>query len=102
MLSGQMIYFGGKMRSGWQKKINTEKDFYTKDTYLRIKVFCGIASYSLCKQTVKKQNAETLNKILPFLKFSLDDILEAPKTMGLSNLILMYFVLRFILIVIIF
>jgi len=91
------------MRSRRRKKINTEKDSYTKDTYLRIKTFWGIVSYSLCKQTVKKQNVEALTKILPFLSTSsLDGILQAPKTMGLSNLIPMYFVLRFLLIVIVF
>jgi len=45
-------------------KITTEKDSYTKDTYKRIKGFLGIASYSLCKNAVKAQNVEVLNKIL--------------------------------------
>jgi predicted esterase len=46
------------------EKIRTEKDSYTKDMYRRIKGFWGIACYSLCKQTVKEQNPEALNKIL--------------------------------------
>lgn len=45
-------------------KIKTERDLYTKDMYLRIKGFLGIASYSLCKQAVKARNPEALNKIL--------------------------------------
>ncbi|HZK95514.1 MAG TPA: hypothetical protein VFC67_15005 [Prolixibacteraceae bacterium] len=47
-----------------EEKIKTEQDPYTKDTYLRIKGFLGIASYTFCKQAVKEQNAEALNKIL--------------------------------------
>jgi len=46
------------------EKIKTEHDSYTKDMYRRIKGFWGIASYSLCKQAIKEQNAEVLNKIL--------------------------------------
>ena len=46
------------------EKIRTEQDSYTKDMYRRIKGFWGIACYSLCKQTLKKQNSEALNKIL--------------------------------------
>jgi len=46
------------------EKIKTEKDSYTRDMYRRIKGFWGIASYSLCKQAIQGQNAETLNKIL--------------------------------------
>ena len=47
-----------------EEKIKTEQDSYLKDTYLRIKAFWGIASYSLCNQAVKGKNAEVLNKIL--------------------------------------
>ena len=47
-----------------EEKIKMEQDPYTKDTYLRIKGFLGIASYTFCKQAVKEQNVETLNKIL--------------------------------------
>jgi hypothetical protein len=47
-----------------EEKIKTEKNSYTKDTYRRIKGFWGIASYSLCKQAIKEQNAEALNQIL--------------------------------------
>jgi len=46
------------------EKIRTEKDSYTRDMYLRIKGFWGIANYTLCKQAVQEQNAETLNKLL--------------------------------------
>ena len=51
-----------------EEKIKTEQDPYTKDTYLRIKGFLGIASYSLCKQAIKEQNAEALNTILPIYR----------------------------------
>jgi len=47
-----------------EEKIKTEQDAYTKDTYLRIKGFLGIASYTFCKQAVMEQNTEALNKIL--------------------------------------
>ncbi len=47
-----------------EEKIKTEQDSYTRDTYRRIKGFWGIASYSLCKQAIKEQNPEALNKIL--------------------------------------
>jgi hypothetical protein len=46
------------------EKIKTEKDSYTRDMYLRIKGFWGIASYTLCKQAVQAQNAEVLGKLL--------------------------------------
>ena len=46
------------------EKIKTEQDVITKDMYKRIKSFWGIASYTLCKQAVRAQNAEALNKIL--------------------------------------
>jgi dienelactone hydrolase len=51
-----------------EEKINLVNDPYTKDTYLRIKGFWGIASYSLCKQAVKEHNSETLNHILPIYR----------------------------------
>jgi predicted esterase len=46
------------------EKIKSAQNAYTKDMYLRIKSFWGIASYSLCKQAIMKQDAETLKKIL--------------------------------------
>jgi len=47
-----------------EDKIKSEQDSYTKDSYKRIKGFWGIACYSFCKQAVKEQNTEVLNKIL--------------------------------------
>ena len=47
-----------------EDKIKVEQDSYTKDMYKRIKGFWGIACYSFCKQVVKDQNTEVLNKIL--------------------------------------
>lgn len=47
-----------------EEKIKTEQDSYMRDTYRRIKGFWGIACYSLCKQAIKEQNPESLNKIL--------------------------------------
>lgn len=47
-----------------EEKIKTEQDPYKKDMYRRIRGFLGIASYTFCKQAVKEQNAEVLNKIL--------------------------------------
>jgi predicted esterase len=46
------------------EKIKTEQDSTTKEMYLRIKGFWGIASYSLCKQAVREKNVEMLNKVL--------------------------------------
>jgi len=47
-----------------EEKIKTQQDPYNRDMYLRIKGFWGIVSYSLCKQAVKEQNAQSLGKIL--------------------------------------
>jgi hypothetical protein len=47
-----------------EAKIKNEQDVYTTDMYRRIKGFWGIASYSLCKQAISRQNAEALTKIL--------------------------------------
>jgi predicted esterase len=47
-----------------EEKIKTERDSYMRDTYRRIKGFWGIASYMFCKQAVKEQNTEALNKVL--------------------------------------
>jgi hypothetical protein len=46
------------------EKIKTEKDSYTVDMYKRIKGFWGIAGYSFCKQAVKEQNTDALNKLI--------------------------------------
>jgi|SRR5665647_453519 len=47
-----------------EEKIKTKQDAYTKDMYRRIKSFWGIVSYTFCKQAVKEQNVEVLNKTL--------------------------------------
>ena len=47
-----------------EDKIKNEKDSYTRDMYKRIKGFWGIATYSLCKQAIKAQNVEVLDKLL--------------------------------------
>lgn len=46
------------------EKIKTAQDSYTKDMYLRIKSFLGIAVYTFCKQAISQENAEKLNKML--------------------------------------
>lgn len=63
--------FQSKDTQWWKNEISTtdnkikkEQDSYTVDMYRRIKGFWGIACYTFCKQAIKEQNAETLNKIL--------------------------------------
>ncbi|MDP4239583.1 MAG: hypothetical protein Q8904_08960 [Bacteroidota bacterium] len=46
------------------EKIKKERDSFARNMYKRIKGFWGIASYTLCKQAVKEQNAEALNRVL--------------------------------------
>ena len=48
-----------------EEKIRMEQDPFTKATYLRIKGFWGIASYSLCNQAILQHNAAVLNRLLP-------------------------------------
>jgi len=58
-----ILWWKNEIRTN-DEKIKTEKDSYTRDMYRRIKGFWGIATYSLCKQAIKGQNAEMLNKLL--------------------------------------
>jgi len=62
-----MLWWKNEIRTV-DERIETEKDPYTKDTYLRIKGFWGIASYSFCKQAVREHNAEALNHVLPIYR----------------------------------
>jgi hypothetical protein len=58
-----MLWWRNEIRKT-EEKIKTEKDPYSKDMYLRIKGFWGIACYSLCKQAINEHHTEALNKIL--------------------------------------
>jgi hypothetical protein len=51
-----------------EEKIKTVQDPFTKDTYLRIKGFWGIASFTFCQQAVKQQDIASLNKLLPIYR----------------------------------
>ncbi|MBB3185909.1 alpha/beta hydrolase [Microbacter margulisiae] len=46
------------------QQIKTERDAYTRDMYLRIKAFLGIACYSLGKQAIVQHDAVALARIL--------------------------------------
>lgn len=58
-----MLWWRNEIRKT-EEKIKTEKDSYSKDMYMRIKGFWGIACYSLCKQAINGHHPETLNQIL--------------------------------------
>ena len=58
-----LLWWKNEIRTN-DEKIKDEKDSFTRDMYKRIKGFWGIATYSLCKQAVKGQNAEVLDKLL--------------------------------------
>jgi hypothetical protein len=51
-----------------EEKIKTVQDPFTKDTYLRIKGFWGIASFTFCQQAVKQRDIASLNKLLPIYR----------------------------------
>lgn len=50
------------------EKIKTEKDPYTKDTYLRIKGFWGIACYTFCNRALQGHNQEILKRVVPIYR----------------------------------
>ena len=51
-----------------EEKLKTEKDPYTRDTYLRIKGFWGIACFTFGNQALQTHNSGMLNRIVPIYK----------------------------------